>query len=59
MEELESMKAASGGLNGGPVFRKAVAAQHHQARQQIAEKLEPCARKCGNLGDCKCDVGAL
>ena len=39
--EQESVKAALGGLDGGPVFNEAVAAQNHQAKQQqIAEKLE-------------------
>ena len=41
MEERESVKAALGGLDGGPVFNEAVAVQYHQAKQQqITEKLE-------------------
>ena len=34
MEERESVKAALGGLDGGPVFDEEVAAQYHQAKQQ-------------------------
>ena len=35
------MKAALGGLDGGPMFNEAMAAQYHQSKQQqIAEKLE-------------------
>ena len=41
MEQRESVKAALGGLDGGPVFNEAVVAQYHQAKQQqIAEKIE-------------------
>ena len=41
MEERDSVKAALGGHNVGPVFNEAVAAQYHQAKQQqIAEKLK-------------------
>ena len=39
IQESESVEAALGGLNGGPVFNEAVAEQYHQAKQQqIAEK---------------------
>ena len=34
IEERESVKAALGGLDGGPVFSEAVAAQYHQGKQQ-------------------------
>ena len=41
IEERELVKAALGGLDGGPVFNEAVAAQYHQAKQQqLADKLE-------------------